>query len=67
MERNRQIQIQIQTDVDRPRQIQIDLDGWKSIFANSDANIHEDLGIEIDIDKDRLYRQSETDERVRQT
>ena len=46
MERNRQIQIQIQTDVDRPRQIQIDLDGWIGIFADIDANIHEDLDID---------------------
>ena len=29
--------------------------------------IYMNIQIQIDIDKDRLYRQSETDERVRQT
>ena len=48
IDRDRYGKKQIDTDIDtdRCRQTQIDLDGWKSIFANSDANKHEDLDID---------------------
>ena len=50
IDRDRYGKKQIDTDIDTDRcrqtQIQIDLDGWIGIFANIDANIHEDLDID---------------------